>query len=186
VAEVRWTLQAAGDLEAIADFIAADSAHYARLFVIDVLAAVERLVAFPSSGRIVPELNDPRVREILLGNYRIVYRLTGMVVEILTVYHGARLLDPSTSSESLAMAAESKRRFVGALLAVTVFVLGVPAVAAILFFPVMYLAGAHTGVLSGLLAGVVWVVGLGATVVVPAWFAVWTYRHYVASTGVAR
>ena len=72
MAEVRWTLQAAGDLEAIADFIAADSAHYARLFVIDVLAAVERLVAFPSSGRIVPELNDPRVREILLGNYRIV------------------------------------------------------------------------------------------------------------------
>jgi plasmid stabilization system protein ParE len=31
MAEVRWTLQAAEDLEVIADFIAADSVHYASL-----------------------------------------------------------------------------------------------------------------------------------------------------------
>ena len=62
----------------------------------DVLAAVERLVAFPYSGRTVPEVDDPLIREILLGNYRIVYRIAGEVVEILTVYHGARLLDPSS------------------------------------------------------------------------------------------
>ena len=95
MAEVRWTLQAADDLEAIAEFIAADSPHYASLFAMDVLAAVERLVPFPYSGRIVPEVADPLIREILLGDYRIVYRITGEVVEILTVYHGARLLDPS-------------------------------------------------------------------------------------------
>jgi len=95
VAEVRWTPQAADDLEAITEFIAADSPPYASLFAMDVLAAVERLVPFPYSGRIVPELDDPSVREILLGNYRIVYRVTGEVAEILTVYHGARLLDPS-------------------------------------------------------------------------------------------
>ena len=94
MAEVRWTLQAADDLEAITDFIAADSPHYASLFAMDVLAAVERLAPFPSSGRIVPELSNPGVREILLGNYRIVYRTTDDLVEILTVYHGARLLDP--------------------------------------------------------------------------------------------
>jgi plasmid stabilization system protein ParE len=92
---VRWTLQAADDLKAITEFIAADSPHYASLFAMDVLAAVERLVPFPHSGRTVPELDDPLVREILLGNYRIVYRVKGEVVEILTVYHGARLLDPS-------------------------------------------------------------------------------------------
>lgn len=56
---------------------------------------VERLAVFPNSGRIVPELNDPGIREILFGNYRIVHRVTGDLVEILTVYHGARLLDPS-------------------------------------------------------------------------------------------
>jgi len=95
MAEVRWTPQAADDLEAIADFIDADSPQYARLFTMDVLAAVERLADFPNSGRVVPELKDPAIREILFGSYRIVYRVKGDLVELLTVYHGARLLDPS-------------------------------------------------------------------------------------------
>jgi len=38
----------------------------------DVLAAVERLADFPNSGRLVPELKDPAIREILFGSYRIV------------------------------------------------------------------------------------------------------------------
>ncbi len=95
MAEVRWTLQAADDLGAITDFIAEDSPHYASLFAMNVLAAVERLRTFPSSGRIVPEFNDPGLREILFGSYRIVYRFASETVSILTVYHGARLLDPS-------------------------------------------------------------------------------------------
>ena len=95
MAEVRWTLQAADDLEAIANFIAADSPQYAKLFAMDVLVAVERMADFPNSGRVVPELKDPAIREILFGSYRIVYRVRGDLVEVLTVYHGARLLDPS-------------------------------------------------------------------------------------------
>ncbi len=43
----------------------------------------------------MPELNDPAIREIILGNYRIVYRLRGNVVHILTVFHGARPLNSS-------------------------------------------------------------------------------------------
>ena len=96
MADVRWTPQAAEDLESISEFIARDSTHYARLFVLDVLEAVERLAPFPQSGRIVPEVNDPTIREILLGSYRIVYRVKGERVDVLTVYHGARLLDPDS------------------------------------------------------------------------------------------
>ena len=95
MAEVRWTTQAADDLELIAEFIAHDSPQYASLFVVDVLTAVERLERFPESGRIVPEKNDPKVREIILGNYRIVYRRRVDVAELLTIHHGARLIDPS-------------------------------------------------------------------------------------------
>ena len=95
MAEVRWTAQALGDLEAITNFIAHDSTHYASLFVIDVFAATERLEQFPDSGRVVPEKNDPRIREIILGNYRIVYRHRENVVELLTIHHGAMLLDPT-------------------------------------------------------------------------------------------
>jgi toxin ParE1/3/4 len=91
--EIKWTSQALNDLEAIADFISRDSPHYASLFVMDITASVERLCGFPKSGRIVPKLKNPIIRKILFGNYRIVYRLKGRVSEILTVYHGSKLLD---------------------------------------------------------------------------------------------
>lgn len=96
MARIRWTPQAADDLETIAAYIANDSPHYARLFVLKVISAIERLEQFPEIGRIVPESNKPFIREILLGNYRIVYRVKNALVEILTIYHSARLLDPST------------------------------------------------------------------------------------------
>lgn len=92
MAQVKWTLQAADDLESITDFIAKDSHHYARLFAIDVLESVDLLITFPKSGRIVPELKDSAVREIILGNYRVIYRFKNQIVEILTIYHGAKLL----------------------------------------------------------------------------------------------
>lgn len=95
MAQVRWTPQAADDLEAIAEFIAKDSPHYSALFVLDVLHAVERLGPFPKSGRVVPEINDQLIREVILGSYRIIYRVQKDLVEILTVFHGSRLLDPS-------------------------------------------------------------------------------------------
>jgi plasmid stabilization system protein ParE len=96
MAQVRWSPQAIEDLESIAEFISRDSAYYARLFVIDVLGVADRLELFPESGRVVPELKNPAIREVLLGNYRIVFRRTRSLCEILTVYHGARLLNPST------------------------------------------------------------------------------------------
>jgi len=93
--EVSWTPQAIDDVDSIADFIAKDSPYYAHLFVIDIFGAVNRLHDFPRSGRIVPEIKNPLIREIILGNYRIVYRSRAKSVEILTVYHGAKLLNPA-------------------------------------------------------------------------------------------
>ena len=95
MAQLRWTPQAADDLESITEFIAADSPHYASLFAISIITAVERLESFPELGRSVPELSDPKIRELLLGNYRIIYRVNARLIEILTIYHGSRLLDPS-------------------------------------------------------------------------------------------
>ena len=65
--EVRWTLQATDDLEAITNFIAEDSPHYAGLFALDILASVDRIADFPRSGRSVPEANHPDVREVIIG-----------------------------------------------------------------------------------------------------------------------
>ncbi|MBI2421706.1 MAG: type II toxin-antitoxin system RelE/ParE family toxin [Candidatus Hydrogenedentes bacterium] len=93
--EVRWTPRALDDLEAIAEFIAIDSPHFAQLFATDVFAAAERLAYFPASGGVVPETDDPAVREIVFGSYRIVYRCAEERVDIVLVHHGARLLDPT-------------------------------------------------------------------------------------------
>lgn len=55
--------------------------------------ATDRLAELPRSGRIVPELEIENIREIILGNYRLIYRVREDQVQILTVHHGARLLD---------------------------------------------------------------------------------------------
>ena len=88
---IRWSPQAADDLEAIRDFIARDSAHYAKIVVQRIVAAIDLLAASPQMGRIVPELRDPSVREVIVGAYRVVYRHRQDAVEIATIFHGARL-----------------------------------------------------------------------------------------------
>ena len=98
--EVRWTLQAARDLESIADFISKDSLHYARLFVLNIFEAIDHLQEFPQSGRIVPETNNPKIRELILGSYRLVYRFKKNIIEILMIYHGARMLSPRCYNRS--------------------------------------------------------------------------------------
>ena len=89
--QVIWAPQAIQDVEAIRAHVARDSPHYADLVVERIVAAVERLQNHPHSGRVVPELGDETIREVIHGNYRIVYRLRHDVVEIATVFHGARL-----------------------------------------------------------------------------------------------
>ena len=88
---VIWAPQAIQDVEAIRAHITRDSPHYADLAAQRIVAAVERLTDNPRSGRVVPELGDESIREVIHGNYRIVYRLRHDVVEIATDFHGARL-----------------------------------------------------------------------------------------------
>lgn len=93
MAKIKWTPQALEDIETIANFIARDSTYYAGVFTVKVFEVVESLKLFPESGRIVSELNRKEIREVILGNYRIIYRVKEDIVEILTVYHLARLLE---------------------------------------------------------------------------------------------
>jgi toxin ParE1/3/4 len=91
VNRVVWSPRSLRDLESIRDFIAEDSPHYAELVVSRLLASVERLTTFPESGRILPELQRPEVREVIHAPFRIVYRLRDDVVEIATVFRSSRL-----------------------------------------------------------------------------------------------
>lgn len=89
---IIWAPQAIENIEAIRTFVARDSAHYADLLVERIVEAVDRLETFPRSGRLVPETRDESLREVVYEHYRIVYRVKSDTVEVLTVFHGARLL----------------------------------------------------------------------------------------------
>jgi toxin ParE1/3/4 len=90
VTSIVWSPQAIQDVEAIRAFIAQDSPAYAELIARRLMAAVERLQWFPESGRIVPERQEPSIREVILSSYRIVYRLQGNVAQIATVFRSSR------------------------------------------------------------------------------------------------
>jgi toxin ParE1/3/4 len=87
---VVWTRPAVADVVQIREYIAQDSRRYASVVAERLLGAVERLPTFPLSGRIVPELNEPTLREVIESPYRIVYRVRTDMIEIVTVVHAAR------------------------------------------------------------------------------------------------
>ena len=91
--EVRWTEQSIEDIEHIAEYIAKDSIKYAEIQVEDFFEAVLSLNEFPKTGRIVPEVGDKDLRELIIGFYRIIYRIKTIdQIDVLTVYHTRRLL----------------------------------------------------------------------------------------------
>ncbi|MBF0274472.1 MAG: type II toxin-antitoxin system RelE/ParE family toxin [Nitrospinae bacterium] len=91
--KVIWSEQALDDVESICFFISRDSIQYAKSFAAKAFEAADQLALFPKHGRKVPEINKEEIREVILGNYRIIHRVTATKVVILTIHHGARLLD---------------------------------------------------------------------------------------------
>lgn len=93
VREVKWAEAAWNDLEEAADYIARDSAYYAAAFVREVQEAARSLNHFAERGRVVPELNEPSIREIFVRNFRLIYQVKENVAHIVGFIHGARDLD---------------------------------------------------------------------------------------------
>lgn len=88
-----WTDQAITDLGDIGDFIAESSENYAKLSVKRLFERVDILKTFPLSGRVVPEKNEEALRELIEGNYRIIYEVISPdQINILTVHHSSREL----------------------------------------------------------------------------------------------
>ena len=94
MAELIWSDHALAELEGIFDYIAADSRLYAQYTIQNIFKVSEILQTFPESGRRLPEFPDLVHRELLLGNYRIMYRYNSEQnsVYVVTVMHGSRLL----------------------------------------------------------------------------------------------
>jgi plasmid stabilization system protein ParE len=89
---VVWLNSAVTDLTLIRDYIAGDSEAYAAAVAKRVYDATRLLADFPLIGRIVPEWEDPNIRDRIVFNYRVIYRVYPEEVRILGIIHGARQL----------------------------------------------------------------------------------------------
>lgn len=92
MARIIWTEPALSDLNEIANFIALDNRGAAQRLVKKVFATVERLQQFPESGRVPPELETSRYREVIAGPCRVFYRVQQETVYIIYVMRGERKL----------------------------------------------------------------------------------------------
>ena len=89
--KVVWSPLALEKLEAAAKFIALDKPSAADKWVNDVFDRTDLLGSQPEIGREVPELLGSNYREIIFGNYRIIYKIE-KDVEILTLRNSRQLL----------------------------------------------------------------------------------------------
>lgn len=89
--EIILTELAWDDLDTITDFIAQDSIRYAQEFSDQVFERIEGLKAHPRMGRKVPSYNNEDFRELILNDYRIMYRIySATEIIILRIIHGAQ------------------------------------------------------------------------------------------------
>jgi len=88
--KIIWTKSAVINLEDIKNYISQDSEFYAVELIEKIFGAVEKLSIFPRLGREVPEIKKENIREIIFGNYRILYRIDTEVLYIIAIIHAAR------------------------------------------------------------------------------------------------
>lgn len=94
--KVIWTPRAQQRLQEIRDYIARDQPDNAIRWVARVLDRGEQIGDQPRSGRIVPEYQREAIREVFMGDYRIIYRIRSQQLDVLTVRHGAQTLPKAT------------------------------------------------------------------------------------------
>jgi len=94
VVKVVWSEPALEELEKALEYIAFDQPEAARGLWRQVMAASRSLRRYPLKGRMVPEYQDPSIREMIVGPFRIIYT-TGDAgaATILAAVRSERLLD---------------------------------------------------------------------------------------------
>ncbi|MFQ5772440.1 MAG: type II toxin-antitoxin system RelE/ParE family toxin [bacterium] len=92
--KIVFSSRALADMAKIVKFIAYDKPQAARRWAVSIRESVSKLSDFPRLGRVVPEYEDETIREIIKGQYRIVYKLDDekQTIVIVTVHHGKKPL----------------------------------------------------------------------------------------------
>ncbi|MBX3305428.1 MAG: type II toxin-antitoxin system RelE/ParE family toxin [Nitrospira sp.] len=88
--KVHWTDTAISHLRSIHAYIGRSSPEYALRIVDRLTRRSQQIAAFPQSGRVVPEVDLPQIREVLEGPYRVIYHIKSDQLDIIAVIHGAQ------------------------------------------------------------------------------------------------
>ena len=90
---VKWTYIALENLDDIGNYIGKDNIKYAKIVVRNLFTSANLFKRHPRLGRMVPEFDNPNIRELIRGSYRIIYRIIDEKhIDVVTVHHSARLL----------------------------------------------------------------------------------------------
>ncbi|MPN40174.1 hypothetical protein SDC9_187710 [bioreactor metagenome] len=90
---VKWSRTAMEDLKRIYDYISEGSVIYAKQVVEEIINKSDYLKDYPNIGRVIPELNNLRIRELIIYSYRMVYQVESEDVEILALVHSRKNFD---------------------------------------------------------------------------------------------
>ena len=85
---VAWSDRALEDLDAAYSWFLERNADYAARFLWEVERAADSLAEFAERGRIVPELEAPQLRQLIVEKHRLVYRVEATRVLIARLIHG--------------------------------------------------------------------------------------------------
>jgi plasmid stabilization system protein ParE len=90
---VNFAESAIRDLEEIRDYFCEQLvAEIGERFIREIIILIEDLPGHPDRGRIVPEFNQPSLRELIHPPFRIVYRREAQQISIVRIWRSERLL----------------------------------------------------------------------------------------------
>lgn len=89
--DVIWSKLSLARRDDIIKYIASDNLDAALELDAEIEKRVDDLMQFPQMGRLG---RIPGTRELIVGNYVVVYRIAGKIVNIITIQHGAQLFPP--------------------------------------------------------------------------------------------
>ncbi len=93
MAQLVWSPSALASLAEICEYIGRDSEFYARAVATKIIQMARSIERFPWMGRVVPELQEEKIRERLVYSYRVVYQIQATRILIVPVIHGTRLIE---------------------------------------------------------------------------------------------
>jgi len=94
--KIRWSEKAAERISEIADYIALDAPHAANKWISIILSKEKLILDNPKIGRVVPEIGNESIREILVGQYRLIYEIKQNELTVHTVMNSRELLQNIT------------------------------------------------------------------------------------------